>query len=230
MVENPFTSFKTTEIHVTSEPAGLPTSSNTNVSDKLDPKCRVMSSRGYEQYSIKIERGPISQGPPPTPGTQAAVQRLNRTAMEANTAAWGYTKCALMFFVSLMITWVGLLPVCTRPYLRDSFFPSSLAFRSLIQYSKIQANNPIQHRCPPPPSASTPSSTPAAPGGRSPTPPASSYPSWASGTRSYMLRRHGARSGVSIPVCRRRVSAPTYHYWGSRGGISELSGREGRGR
>ena len=26
--------------------------------------------------------------------------------MEANTAAWGYTKCAILFFVSLLVTWV----------------------------------------------------------------------------------------------------------------------------
>lgn len=106
MVENPFTSFKTTEIHVTSELACLPTPSETELSDNLNPKNRVLSSQGYEQYSIKIERGSLAQGPPPTPGAQAAVQRHNNAAMEANTAAWGYTKCALMFFVSLMITWV----------------------------------------------------------------------------------------------------------------------------
>ncbi|MCJ1243120.1 hypothetical protein MMC30_000317 [Trapelia coarctata] len=106
MVENPFTSFKTTEIHVTSELACLPTPSDTELSDKLDPKSKGLSSQGYEQYSIKIERGPLAQAPPPTPGAQAAVQRHNNAAMEANTAAWGYTKCALMFFASLMITWV----------------------------------------------------------------------------------------------------------------------------
>lgn len=107
MVENPFASFKTTEIHVTSELVGLPAPSDTTVSDKLDPKCGAMPGRDYEPYSIKIESGPMAQAPPPTTGAQAAVQRYNRTAMEANTAAWGYTKCALMFFVSLLITWVS---------------------------------------------------------------------------------------------------------------------------
>jgi len=114
MVENPFTSYKTTEIRVTSELACLPTPSDTELSDKLDPKSKGLSSQGYEQYSIKIERGPMAQAPPPTPGAQAAVQRHNNAAMEANTAAWGYTKCALMFFASLMITWVrSSFPPCT---------------------------------------------------------------------------------------------------------------------
>ena len=32
--------------------------------------------------------------------------RKNRAAMEANSAVWGYTKVALLFFVSLLVTWV----------------------------------------------------------------------------------------------------------------------------
>lgn len=31
----------------------------------------------------------------------------NRIAIEANSAAWGYTKVALLFFVSLLVTWVS---------------------------------------------------------------------------------------------------------------------------
>lgn len=34
----------------------------------------------------------------------------NRAAIEANAAAWGYTKVALSFFVSLLVTWV-----CHKP-------------------------------------------------------------------------------------------------------------------
>ena len=33
-------------------------------------------------------------------------RRNNRAALEANTAAWGYTKCAILFFISLLVTWV----------------------------------------------------------------------------------------------------------------------------
>ncbi|KAL8685917.1 MAG: hypothetical protein Q9224_005618 [Gallowayella concinna] len=99
-VANPFTSFKTTEVEITSELADLP-------------------SRNHDQYSIKISSSAMSptfsDAPtvvPPTPTTTNAVQcRNNRAAMEANTAAWGYTKVALLFFVSLLITWV------TPPYI-----------------------------------------------------------------------------------------------------------------
>lgn len=33
-------------------------------------------------------------------------RRKSNAAMEANKAAWGYTKVALLFFVSLLVTWV----------------------------------------------------------------------------------------------------------------------------
>ncbi|KAI4243462.1 MAG: hypothetical protein L6R40_003464 [Gallowayella cf. fulva] len=94
LVVNPFTSFKTTEVEITSELANL--------------------SRNHDQYSIKISSSAMSPTfsdsttiMPPTPTSAAAVQyRTNRAAMEANTAAWGYTKVALLFFVSLLVTWV----------------------------------------------------------------------------------------------------------------------------
>ena len=40
-------------------------------------------------------------------GPNAAQYRRNRAALEANRAAWAYTKVALLFFVSLLITWVS---------------------------------------------------------------------------------------------------------------------------
>ncbi|KAI4165523.1 MAG: hypothetical protein LQ342_000935 [Letrouitia transgressa] len=56
--------------------------------------------RGLNQYSVNISSAPLSPtledlapGPPPTPSATAAMQyRNNRAALEANTAAWGYTK------------------------------------------------------------------------------------------------------------------------------------------
>ena len=42
-------------------------------------------------------------GPPPTPTT---THRQRTSALEANTAAWGYTKCCILFFLSMLITWV----------------------------------------------------------------------------------------------------------------------------
>jgi hypothetical protein len=40
---------------------------------------------------------------------QAGVRRRNNAAMDANTAAWGYAKVAMLMFVALFIVWVSLL-------------------------------------------------------------------------------------------------------------------------
>lgn len=39
---------------------------------------------------------------------QAGVRRRNNAAMDANTAAWGYAKVAMLMFVALFIVWVSL--------------------------------------------------------------------------------------------------------------------------
>ena len=67
--------------------------------------------KGYDQYSVTIGSAPMGLKSevllPMTPRSHSAVaQRSNRTAMEANRAAFGYTKVALLFFVSLLVTWV----------------------------------------------------------------------------------------------------------------------------
>lgn len=109
-IENTFTGLKTTEIHVTSELATLnpPNVSNVFMPDKNNPDMKDM---GYDQYSATIESALLSPRPeirpPMTPRTHPTIaQRSNRAGMEANTAAFGYTKVALLFFVSLLVTWV----------------------------------------------------------------------------------------------------------------------------
>lgn len=140
-VENPFTSFKTTEIRITSEIATT-FSPSPDVSDafgssedKIDP-CAITTRKPtihrspsrsttnyYDQYSVEIGSAPLS----PRFETQSTVMprtssmvrmRNNKAALEANTAAWGYTKVALLFFVSLLVTWVS---ECQYPeYMRYS--------------------------------------------------------------------------------------------------------------
>ncbi|KAL8689029.1 MAG: hypothetical protein Q9218_005207 [Villophora microphyllina] len=117
-VENPFTNFKTTEVEITSELANSQCNSHAESNSMIIyPMARSKpgppSARGYDQYSVTVSSKPMSptlsnSSPtvPPTPGTAAAVHYRHRAAMEANTAAWGYTKVALLFFVSLLITWV----------------------------------------------------------------------------------------------------------------------------
>ena len=54
---------------------------------------------------------------------QAGVRRRNNAAMDANTAAWGYAKVAMLMFVALFIVWVSL-PIFSFPplfYIRLGF-------------------------------------------------------------------------------------------------------------
>lgn len=110
-IENPFTSFKTTEIHITSELATLQSPNTSNLFFMPDRKKPDIDAKGYDQYSVTIGSAPMSprsEAPPPmTPRSRSTIaQRNNRAAMEANRAAFGYTKVALLFFVSLLVTWV----------------------------------------------------------------------------------------------------------------------------
>ena len=106
---NPFSSFKTTEVTITSELVSLPHSNGSHLSLKFDSIGRAMSSQqNYEQYSVTIERGPMSPiFIDPKPSSPQFQPPNRNAAMEANAAAYSYLKCALLFFVSLMITWVS---------------------------------------------------------------------------------------------------------------------------
>lgn len=110
-IENPFDSYKTTEVNITSE--AFPVTHEDLVTTTVDTKVpgKTSSGRGYDRYTVTIGSAP--QGPritmPQTPGGETLIYRKNKAAMEANRAAWGYTKCALLFFVSLLITWVSCL-------------------------------------------------------------------------------------------------------------------------
>ena len=72
---------------------------------------------GTETYSVTIEpvgTTPLSRtviaGPHPEKqiGHAASVRARQHSAMEANTVAWGYTKCCILFFMSMLVTWVRL--------------------------------------------------------------------------------------------------------------------------
>lgn len=130
-VINPFASFKTTEVQITSEPAS--TSSPTrNASQASHRTGTYGTSAAYQQYSVTIERNtePVAVPPPPTPGAVPSHRmRQVNAAMDANTAAWGYTKCALLFFVSLLITWVpsSINRVYALVYPHSANFPLNFA-------------------------------------------------------------------------------------------------------
>ena len=105
-------SFKTTDVQITSELAslGLPLG---RIEDPYMPESGRHSSRSitsgniYEQYTVNIASAPTkfrqSMG--------SMQHKKSKAALEANSATWGYTKVALLFFVSLLVTWVSNISI-----------------------------------------------------------------------------------------------------------------------
>ena len=99
----PFTSYDPSTIKVTKEFASLPSSAPAIVSDVYLPKEKAgrFSDMSSKSYSVNVSSRPAL----PHKLSSGGVRR-NRAAMEANRAAYNYTKIASLFFVSLLVTWV----------------------------------------------------------------------------------------------------------------------------
>lgn len=114
-----FSGYKTTDVQITRElvskvraSAGSTLCTKNTIDLNDDPN----SNHSYEPYTVNIASVPLSPRPRISNGASAAsvhTTRHNRSAMEANTAAWGYTKVALLFFVSLLVTWVSPFSCCS---------------------------------------------------------------------------------------------------------------------
>ena len=98
--------FKTTDYQVTSESHPL---DDNNPPATLTPSNRGNASEtsraSYLKYNVNIS---ASRRPslPHHPSSEFRQGRKNRSTMEANRTAFGYTKVASLFFVSLLVTWV----------------------------------------------------------------------------------------------------------------------------
>ena len=114
---SPFVSVKTTEIRITSELAELPGKNGSTQSFALNENGRIVSNQNFDPYSVTIGAFPNSELKSPQsstfPRSSNSVKfagdknaKQTKAAMEANQAAFSYCKCAILFFVSLLITWV----------------------------------------------------------------------------------------------------------------------------
>ena len=150
-----FSAVKTTDVQVTSELVSLPR-------ENAGPASNDPSAKGYEAYSVNIAASmPMSPRHPMNPRSDRPVMIhgssvnsmhiRHRIAIEANTAAWGYTKVALLFFISLLVTWVSEM-------FRSSRRPQvSVSFHSGFSHYTRQAphSNGVLHRFHPPSTAYT---------------------------------------------------------------------------
>ncbi|KAL4991606.1 hypothetical protein BDW68DRAFT_151603, partial [Aspergillus falconensis] len=101
---------KVTEIRITRENAA-PFRSEAGPSVEQDStfSCAQSSHRPYsvnvQAGSNQLELDPISNAEP-SDGPPDREYHNSRTVSEVNTAAWAYTKYAMLFFVALLVTWV----------------------------------------------------------------------------------------------------------------------------
>ena len=153
--DQPFSAVKTTDVQVTSELVSLPR-------EDAGPAAHDPAAKTYEAYSVNIAASiPMSPRHPMNPrsdrpvmihgSSMSSMHIRNRIAVEANTAARGYTKVALLFFISLLVTWVSDMFRSSRG------FQVSISFHSGYSHDTWQApqSNGLLHSFHPPSTAYT---------------------------------------------------------------------------
>ncbi|KAI1133851.1 family A G protein-coupled receptor-like protein [Hypoxylon sp. FL0543] len=113
-MDDPY-SVKTTEVTVTSESAessnGIDLAPLGRYAPRPKPAYSVTISADNNSNS-RPQQGattlPAQSIVPPTPSTARAQAKSQkrRANYEANNAAWSYSKCALLFFTALLVTWI----------------------------------------------------------------------------------------------------------------------------
>ncbi|KAI0515391.1 G-protein coupled receptor [Xylaria bambusicola] len=88
----------TTEIRVTSEVAS-------QGSEQTEADLRDAEAKGPGAYSIMISSG-CRAPPAPTVVSANPSQSKPKRKKNSNDAAWAYTKCAILFFTALLVTWI----------------------------------------------------------------------------------------------------------------------------
>ncbi len=140
---SPFVSVKTTEIRITSELADLPGKNASTHSFALNESGRIVSTQSFNPYSVSIGAGATPEVTSPQSSTfplSSTSMRFGpdknsrqlKAAREANEAAFNYCKCALLFFASLLITWVPSSVNRVYSLARPEASPFSLLFASAL--------------------------------------------------------------------------------------------------
>ncbi|KAI1176147.1 G-protein coupled receptor [Nemania sp. FL0916] len=107
---------KTTEIRVTSETVASTSEKGEIAPPRPSESRRASEPQGDAAYSITISSNreapaPMpSQPPNPTNPNQlrhvAQAKAKRKRNHEFSTAAWAYSKCAILFFTALLVTWI----------------------------------------------------------------------------------------------------------------------------
>jgi hypothetical protein len=101
----------------------------------------------YEQYSVMVEPSPLAHRPAKSAKVTVHTCSDVQVRRELNSAAWAYTKCASLFFVALLITWVsGVLHVSETILIRSSSRPPSTVYTHSYTPRMLSGRS----TCPPP--------------------------------------------------------------------------------
>ncbi|KAF9870812.1 G-protein coupled receptor [Colletotrichum karsti] len=114
------TSMKTTEVYVTSETIDQPSgsigmASMTRRGSEAGPKPRIpdaaysvsISANRYDRHDAQVEAAlPAEPVAAEAVTNQRPMNSARRRNYELNNAAWSYTKCSILFFTVILITWV----------------------------------------------------------------------------------------------------------------------------
>ncbi|KAE8144847.1 Nnf1-domain-containing protein [Aspergillus avenaceus] len=158
---------RTTEIRVTSEITRFQHGYHPTAEELCNPV-----SPFYNPYSVTIEGGLVGRqahGPLLKPKGHSESWSRRRAMSDTSTAAWAYTKYAMLFFIALLVTWVP--STINRAY--AFAYPHSLSFAlnyvSSFYYHKNMAEdntNPNSSRQAASPSPPPPAPVPVTPGPR----------------------------------------------------------------
>lgn len=115
-INDPFNT-KTTEVTVVSEARGAIDLSTLGVGSSSTKQLASFSTQPIRPaaYSVSISACPFSTGGPTRPSTAPAANNTaaaqqpktrRNAAIDANNAAWSYTKVAMLFFTAMLVTWI----------------------------------------------------------------------------------------------------------------------------
>jgi trans-aconitate methyltransferase len=86
-------SMKTTDVHIVTETLGQFEGTGPGHGEYGG----LSQGRGFAQYAANISSMDHSQA-----------KNINAKMSSSDAAAWAYTKCAMLFFAALIITWVSI--------------------------------------------------------------------------------------------------------------------------
>ncbi|KAK3370151.1 hypothetical protein B0H63DRAFT_309071 [Podospora didyma] len=126
-MDDPFSSSKTTEVFVTTEvvdknridltpigAAGIRRGSDSSAAPKppnaaaysvtISSNRRELERQSYGEVVLPIQTNVTIESRATPPRTANPLRR--KAAFEANSATWSYTKCAILFFTAMLVTWI----------------------------------------------------------------------------------------------------------------------------